>query len=174
MDIDEISARFAISDVLFRLARGVDRNDLALVESAFHPGADLSLGYYVGDVEGYLGRFRQMSRAAEQPLTGVQHRIGNMLIEVHGDRARVESYYDVCWRRAVPDGGQVDELAAVRALDRMEQREGRWAILSRTLVWDWAVTLSAQPTPWAESDLHQAGRRDAQDPSVAFWDGPLG
>ena len=169
MDIDEVSARLEITDVLLRLGRGIDRNDVTLVTAAFHPEATLSLGYYVGDLGGYLARFRAMAEAPVQPLSGVQHRVGNMSVEAVGDTARVESYYDVCWRRQLPDGGAVDELAAARALDKLERRGGVWAITSRTLVWDWAASFPAGPTPWTGSDAHVVGARDMNDPAVAFW-----
>lgn len=169
MNIDEISDRLTITDVLLRLGRGVDRNDVDVVEGSFHFDATLSLGYYVGDLVGYLARFRAMADAPQPSLSGVQHRIGNISIKVRGDAAATESYYDVCWRRALESGEEVDELAAARALDRFERRDGRWAIMARTLIWDWAISLKASPLPWANSVTHVMGRRDSDDPSVRFW-----
>lgn len=169
VDIKEISDRMEIADVLLLFGRGIDRNDVSLVEQAFHEGASLSLGYYVGELQGYLDRFRMMAQSPIQPLSGTQHRIGNISIEVSGDTARVESYTDVCWRRHHPDGTVVDELAAARALDNMERRDGRWAITSRKLVWDWAATIAAGVLPWQDSETHLPGRRDAEDPAIVFW-----
>jgi len=134
-DAQAVADRQAIATNLARHSRGVDRNDLDLLRSAYHPDAQVSYGMFDGpaaDMAAYL-----TGAMLGQPVT--LHRSGHMWIEVDGDRARSESYVIAYMASpgAAADGGTVQRMIGGRYLDRHEKRDGSWRIAHRTYVMDW-------------------------------------
>jgi hypothetical protein len=64
------------------------------------------------------------------------HLIGNHLVTINGDRAVAETY-----GMGVHYGGAADDernfTSGIRFIDRMERRDGRWAIAERWVLRDW-------------------------------------
>ena len=116
--------RQEILDCLHRYTRGVDRHDKALMLSAYHPDALDEHGVAEAEAEafcdwaiGWHGQFQ----------TKHQHIITNHTVELDGDTAHAETYY-IFWgenREGPPT------LAFGRYIDRLEKRNGRWAIAHR-------------------------------------------
>ena len=134
MNIDDVVAREHIRDVSYRYARGVDRRDYDLVRSCYHPGATDDHGSYKGDAEGFI--FWLEGQLARWSVTS--HTMSNILIDLHGDRARVETYA-VAYHRTVArdDKPARDVTAGVRYVDDMTNVDGTWAISRRVVVSDW-------------------------------------
>jgi hypothetical protein len=157
MDPTAVAAHIEIQQVLYRYCRAVDRGDVALLESVYHQGAIDNHGAFKGTGAEFAAMLVPAMDAS--PRVG-QHHITNMLIELHGAVAEVESYFLAL--HPVADGSHIPVTG--RYLDRFEHREGRWAIAERTVVIDW----SSQPIPWtpwgSQGDYPQGGRRD-RDPS---------
>lgn len=134
MNIDDVVARERIRDVVLRYARGVDRRDYDLVRSCYHPDATDDHGPYKGDVDGFIAWLGdQLSR-----WSVTSHTMSNILIELRGDRARVETYA-VAYHRTVArdDKPARDVTAGVRYVDDMANVGGTWAISRRVVVSDW-------------------------------------
>jgi len=163
MNLDEISARLEIQQLLYRYCRGVDRGDKSILASVYHEGAQDDHGGFKGAGADFaVWIVDEMDKAH----TIGQHHITNMLIEVAGDTARGESYFLAYHPAAVPDGDGQEGLALAggRYLDVFERRDGRWAITDRRVVIDF-TRAPAPPLPWeAEPAFAQSGRREA-DPS---------
>jgi len=157
MDATAVAAHLEIQQVLYRYCRAVDRGDAALLESVYHPGAIDNHGAFHGTGAEFAAMLVPAMDAS--PRVG-QHHITNILIDLDGEAAHVESYFLALHPAA--DGTHIPVTG--RYLDRFERRKGRWAIAERTVVIDW----SAQPIPWApwsaNSDYPQGGRRE-RDPS---------
>ncbi|MCW3843595.1 nuclear transport factor 2 family protein, partial [Micromonospora yasonensis] len=84
----ELADRQHIHEVVLRYCRGIDRLDLDLVRSAYHPdGVDHHTGFD-GPVDEFLAWVEPLLRR----LTGTTHIVGNHLVELHGDRAVAETY----------------------------------------------------------------------------------
>ena len=84
-----VIAESEIRDALARYARGADRNDVALLRTAYHDDATDSHGYFVGDIDGFEQWFSERHAAVTQSM----HFLGNCLIEFDGDdTAHVETY----------------------------------------------------------------------------------
>ncbi len=134
--------RFAIladkqdcADLVFRLARAVDRCDAALMKELFHADATDDHGMFQGSARDFIAWVIPVLQAMDR----TQHIIGQVLIEVDGDTARGESYFIAHHAIPRPDGG-VFMLAAGRYLDRFERRDGIWKIAHRHAVYDWNST----------------------------------
>ena len=130
---DEVRALLderAITTVLMRYARGIDRRDFALVASCYHPGATDDHGSFRGTVEEFI----PWVQTALERFDTTMHLLGNVLIDLDGDTAHVETYC-VAYHRLV--GRDVDSIAGLRYVDRFERREGDWRIADRTIVVEW-------------------------------------
>lgn len=123
----------AISAVVHRYARGVDRRDFELVRSCYHPDASEDRGRYTGDVDGFITWLRQ----AVAGFASTSHHIATQNIDLDGDEAWVESYCLALHRTAARgEEAAVDRLIPCRYFDRFERRGGEWRIAARTNVYD--------------------------------------
>lgn len=131
----ELYHREAIRDCLMRYCRGADRCDEALLRSAFWPDATDSHampGRAPMNAYLFIERVLPKLRAMDQTM----HTLGNILIELLGDMAAVESYFHAYHR--VRDAARPrDIVTAGRYIDRFEAREGQWRIAERVVVIDW-------------------------------------
>ena len=165
MTADEIAAHIEIRQVLYRYCRGVDRGDRAMLKSVYHPDAEDDHGSWRG-----LGRdfADYIVDALDGADSASQHHITNVLIELDGDRAAVESYFLAFHPYRVD--GQPERLAFVggRYLDRFERRDGVWRIAKRRVVLDWTRSEVAGSAWAAEARFALGGRRE-QDPSADLF-----
>lgn len=129
----EVASRLAIAEVLHRYCRGMDRMDRELTLSCWHPGGtDEHAPLYAGSAAGFVDWLWPVHAA----MLGTRHVLTNIIIEVDGDRAVSESYWNVTLR--VPRGdGVVDIFGGGRYLDRLECIDGVWAFRHRCSVHDW-------------------------------------
>lgn len=168
-----LEAKFAITEVLYRYCRALDRMDRPLADSVWHPGGTADYGpTFQGTAAGLL----DMMWAGHAKLTGHSHQVTNVLIEVDGDEAASESYVTgTLWQ--TNDAGTLDHMVAVgRYLDRWSCRDGIWAIDHRRFVYDAVFPFAAGGAgPTTLVDLasrrdpsQTASRRDRTDPSYGL------
>lgn len=167
-DIDRLLAvadRQEIAQVVYRLARSIDRCDKDLLRTCFHEGATDDHGLFKGKASEFvdwvmeeLGKFQR-----------TQHLIGNMIITLDGDKAGVESYFVAHHVVPTPDGKTVDMIAAGRYLDTFEKRGGVWAITHRHAVYDWN-SMQPSSSQWEGppvSEILERGLRGPNDRSYS-------
>ena len=127
----EMADREAIRDCMYRYSRGIDRSDPDMLRSAYWPGAMDYHSGFAGTVEEFVEW--SMPRLAE--MKDAVHMIGNILIRLDGDTAKVESYF---WSVSiVPCDGPRQVMVCGRYLDKFEKREDEWRIAERLVVHDW-------------------------------------
>jgi hypothetical protein len=148
---EEWADREAIRDCLFRYSRGIDRCDMELLRSVYWPGA---MDHHTG----FTGTAEEFVAWAEPRLNAMAHNvhmIGNILIRLDGDRAKVESYL---WSVSVieADGGAREVSVAGRYLDRFERRGDEWRIAERMVVHDW-FRESAGTGDWSKGPFGMTG-----------------
>lgn len=153
----------------------MDRMDRDLALSCWHPGGtDEHTPLYAGDGVGFVDWVWRI----HEPMVLTRHVLSNILIEIDGDCAWSESYWDVLLRVCSGDGLS-DVTGGGRYLDYLECINGVWAIRHRRSVHDWdrvdAVTATmadSEPVKPNNPDapLYPA-TRDARDPSYAFLGG---
>jgi hypothetical protein len=130
-DLNALLDREAIRDCLYRYCRGIDRADEAALRSSYWPDAFDSHGAYAGSAEGFIMQALERLRAGGRRV----HAISNILIELHGDRAAVESSFLALQQIAAAP--TMETFLCGRYLDRFEQRGGEWRVAHRTVVYDW-------------------------------------
>ncbi|MBN9618676.1 MAG: nuclear transport factor 2 family protein [Actinobacteria bacterium] len=153
-----MSDRQQVHEVVLRYCRGIDRLDLDLVRSAYHPdGVDHHTGFD-GTIEEYL----TWVGAALAHFDGTMHLVGNHLTRFDGDRAVSETYGTAMHWGEPFDDPRRNFTSGFRYVDRMERRAGRWAIVERWAVREWTRSDAGRLRP--REAPGPAGRRDAGDP----------
>ena len=144
MKVQALVARSEILECLNRYARGMDRHDRELVRSAYHEGAIDVHGSQAFTVEDFIN----WAFAYHESQLHHQHYITNFTIDVDGDSAHSECYYLFVARYAAREAALT--MAGGRYVDRLERRDGRWAIATRVCTAEWRTT--------PESKLPDRGR----------------
>jgi len=154
-----IADKQAITELIYRYCRAVDRLDISLGHSIWHADAtaDYGAGYYQGPGQGVIDRICRDHGS----LLHHTHQVTNILIDLDGDRAGSEAY---CFATLRMKRGEAltQMMVWTRYIDRWSRRDGRWGLDHRQAVRDFdevrAVTPMSDP---------QTARRDIGDPSYA-------
>lgn len=133
-ELRELLDKQQIYDALMRYARGVDRCDEELMRSVYHEDAFDHHGPFQGNGWDFVALFIPSSR---EDSTFTQHLIGNVLVEVEGDRALSEAYFIASVGRLDGDQEVVDAFGG-RYVDKWERRDGRWGVSHREVVHEWS------------------------------------
>lgn len=132
-EVQALLDKQAITEVLNLYLRGADRADIDLIAAAYHPGAiEDHGGVYYGPAEAYVATMAEQLPHAKI----MNHLCTNVLIDLDGDTAKVESYI-LAYARMKKDGEKFDSMTLARAIDRFERRSGAWRIAHRRLIWEW-------------------------------------
>jgi SnoaL-like domain len=130
-EIQRLLDKQAITEVLYRYSRGVDRCDRSVLATVYWPDAQDDHMVFQGSGDALLD---YLSTAVLQMRT--QHRLANVLIEFDGaDAASCESYV-VAYHNMAVENGREDVIFGGRYLDRFERRGGEWRIAQRKVVMD--------------------------------------
>jgi hypothetical protein len=148
----------AITDLIYRYCRSMDRIDVELGYSIWHEdGLAEYEGFYSGTGRGFVDKVLEGHRQ----VLNHSHQVTNIILELDGDRASSESYVFMAMR--VQNGDRQQQIMVwSRYVDRWSRRDGRWGIDKRITICDFDeirdVTTISTPS-W--------GRRDPTDPSYA-------
>ncbi len=150
----------AITEVLYRYARAVDRLDLEGIADCYHPDARDRHGAYDGDIPGLIADIAERHRTIDY----AQHFITNVLIDFDGpDTAYLEASCLCYLRQERAEGAEEQELMTIkcRYVDRFERRDGAWKVADRVVAFDEVQrSMIRDHTP----DGFVRGRRDRTDP----------
>jgi hypothetical protein len=167
--IDDLLAKQEIRDVMMRYCRGVNRLDMDLVRSCFHPDAWENHGPFNGPAEEFCAG---LGEGLAKNFLFTFHFLGNSLVEIEGDRAAHETYF-VGYHRLPSDesGIERDVLFGGRYLAVNERRNGGpWLIASRTVVHDWS-RIEPVVGHWPVADMFVQGRTGDEDLVFHLLDG---
>ncbi len=150
----DLLAKQDISEVIYRVARGTDRGNIELYASGFHDDGTDFHGIANGPVKNILAVL------ARSQLLYTQHAVSNIMVDLHGDAATVESCFTSAHQRRDEQGQLWDETIRGRYLDRFERRADRqWKIARRIVLWDWS---RVEPSAGSWFDI-ASGRPGAED-----------
>jgi len=150
----------AIRDVGLRYCRGIDRLDLELVRSCYHPDATDEHGTFTGTRDEFV---EWVGRVLPR-FTGTMHMVANQLVEVDGDTARSETYGTAYHHGEPPEDARRNFTTGFRYVDRFERRDGEWRIARRVAVREWTHTVSADQQLIIPPERDgRRGRRDRSD-----------
>jgi hypothetical protein len=160
--VGRLQDRQAILDCVTAYCRGVDRMDRELLLSTYHPDAIDDHGQMVGSREQFVDWVFDL---IGKNHVATSHLIANHYCTIDGDVAHAETYYIAAPMRKVEPQLMI---SGGRYIDRLEKRNGIWAISARKVLKDWwgqpgdsaqsgvSPEVTNQPTPPS---------RDRSDPS---------
>lgn len=165
MNLEELSARAHIHDVLLRYCRGLDRLDMDMVRGAFHHDAYIHFpeSLHVGSVHGFFDFLADEMPRFERTM----HFLGNSLIDFDGPHtAYVETYLHADHQGSDRHHWKNETVKLWgRYVDRFEERDGVWLIAERRLLVEWMYKYPAQG--WFDDHPDASvSRRDGTDPSL--------
>jgi len=176
--------RQEIEQILKLYCRAIDRVDVELLKSIYHPEATDDHGSFSGNAHEFADYITSSMRTGI--IDGI-HTVTHCTIDVDGNFATSEAYY---WAyQSVPGGednvraffgdtyadtqkaaGKIDQVqdyyCGGRYIDLFEKRAGVWKILRRKITNEWN---DIRPNERLTAEGHVAlfnlpGRRDRQDP----------
>ena len=160
--LNYLSDRRAIEDVVHAHARGHDRFDVALLTDAYHPdGVDEHGAAAVHKGPDYA-EWANAIHAGGSNLC--LHNITTHNCEIDGDSAHCESYVLV---GLLDPGGKSVRFINGRYVDRLEKREGVWRIALRRCTVDLLISgdASGLEMPQFKAGGYIKGTRDESDVS---------
>lgn len=149
--------RQAITDLIYRYCRSVDRLDIELGHSIWHEDgiADYGTAVYQGPGRGVIDYICAMHRRTLDH----SHQVTNILIELDGDRAGSEAYVTAVLRFI--SGDRLRQITVWgRYIDSWSRRDGRWGLDKRVSIRDFDEMREV-----VEMVRHDTGKRDRTDPS---------
>jgi hypothetical protein len=124
----------AITEVIHRYCRGVDRCDVELLESVYHSDSYDDHGYWKGNGQEFAAFVTGRLTEANSATT---HSVTNTLIDIlDHETAHAESQVMVTLIRR-GDGPPIVDLMGARYLDVFTRKQDVWRIAERTVVLDW-------------------------------------
>jgi hypothetical protein len=154
---DTDSATQAITKVILRYCRAMDRIDAQLGYTVWHEDGTADFGEaFKGSGRGFIDWVCVLHRTFDNHF----HQVGNILLDVDGERATSETYVTVSLL-ATKDAQKLLTTSYARYVDRWSCRGGRWAIDHRQFLLDFYCTRPVDAQPGS-------GRRDATDLSYAI------
>jgi 3-phenylpropionate/cinnamic acid dioxygenase small subunit len=160
-------AKQEITELLYLRARAGDRRDVELALSCYHPGATENHEGFDGTAAEFINNRSMIAPTSTAPVTGLWHFISNVVIDLNGERADVESYHLAVVSRT-EGGHETQSHIGGRYLDSFAFRDGRWAIQHREVVFDWSRVDTDAVAYWDLMGLDESkllrGQFGAADP----------
>lgn len=156
--LQAVADRQAITDLIYRYCRAMDRIDHELGYSIWHEDGVADYGsHYQGSGRGFIDHVCKQ----HAQLQCHSHQMSNIIIELNGDRASSEAYVTANLR--IERNGQLKQMTVLsRYVDTWSRRNGRWGIDKRIAIRDFDEIRDVTPMSAANE-----GSRDKSDPSYA-------
>jgi ketosteroid isomerase-like protein len=157
--------RQAITDVIYRYSRAVDRKDYALLASVYWPDAVDDHIAFSGDVAGFIAWVSGFTGSMN-----TTHFIGNILIEFQDDEHAFVETYVIGFHDMPGATGREDFVGGGRYLDRLEKRGDEWRIARRDITLDFQMRApsSADWNTGILANLKTRGAAKPVDPLYRF------
>jgi hypothetical protein len=156
--LQNLADRQAITDLIYRYCRSMDRIDAELGYSIWHEDATADYeGYYKGSGRGFVDAACETHRK----MLAHSHQIANIIIELDGDRAGSETYVTATLQLVKRE--QLRQLTMWgRYIDQWSRRNGRWGIDKRLQITDFDEIRDVKA-----ASKQERTQRDRSDPSYA-------
>ena len=158
-----------IHDLICAQARGVDRGDIELLKSVWHPDATIDAGdFFSGSASDFCDLMLETSRNNKR----MAHTVSNEWIKVDGDTGVSESYV-IAVSTVAADEGDQDTITGGRYLDKYLRTNGVWQCQHRTFVADWIIEQPSTDERDVSGGMYEAltrrGTLFPDDPIYSFW-----
>jgi hypothetical protein len=159
-ELHYVTARQAITDLLYRYCRAMDRMDLEQGYALWHGDGAADYGpFFQGTGRGFIDFVYQAHAAME----GHSHQVSNIIIEFASPLQATSETYVTAALRIREGDRQKQTTTRGRYLDEWSFKDGRWGIDRRVYVHDLDETHDVTAVL-----LNGTGARDRNDPSYRF------
>ena len=169
-EVQDMLDEFALRKLVHAYVRAVDRGDLALLRTLYHPDASDAHGALTGSSPGSVTEFLDQLAAMRPYVRSMQHNITTVNFAIDGDVAEGE-IYTIATHTVVGGAGDVDVVVGGRYLDKYQKRAGTWGFIERMIVTDWAHVMDPSVVDLSHPITRGSpvGAPDAGDPSHGFF-----
>jgi ketosteroid isomerase-like protein len=169
--LDQLTSKDAIRDVLSRYARSTDRGDLEMLKSCYWEDAFDAHG---AAFAGNAAEFAEFILGPDQlgALPDVRHLITNVMIDLDGDRAFSESSFLCTLEVPLNGGGVADAQSEGRYFDVFKRRNGEWRIWRRLMQSEKMVWRVRPEQPFPSQVPGREAKRHPTDPVYLAFDFP--
>lgn len=115
------------------------------LQDTFHPGGQINVTWYTGDIEGFVQGSIKMAKSGVKSM----HVMYPSIVEIQGDRAIAITPTTISGRKE-GDGPALDLTSAAQFFDFLEKKDNKWRISRRHAI-------------------YQKDRMDSLEPSFTFW-----
>ena len=140
-------AKDQIRELAQLYSRGVDRKDVELLRGLYtKDGTDSHSDRFDGSAEDYIAFLER----SFPHLRYSGHHICNHLVSVNGEEGEGEVYALAYHLYPDGEGGAIEDVMAVRYVDRYRKEEGRWKFAKRVVTFDFqtARPVAMPPGEW--------------------------
>lgn len=171
-----LAAESDIARVIHLYCHALDRRRWELMDQVFHDDAR----YGFGDIGGDWRDFVRAARSIVDPLGPCHHMVANILMDIDGDVAQVETY--LIGHHVVPadyppglntnglyyarPGERYVSVVGGRYVDRFENRGPGWRIARRAGLYDWIQDMDYTDGGLSASPDPALGKHGDGDPSL--------
>jgi hypothetical protein len=127
----EANDKYACAEVIQSWGLYRDQGKWPELTATFVPEGTIAISWYSGSFAGFVDRCRKSFDAGQRS----KHHIFPSVVRVASTRAMAETNIVIYVRQKI-DGVLVDMTSHARFLDRLERRDGRWAIVERTAIYE--------------------------------------
>lgn len=140
--------RLAIEETLVRYGTAIDTQNFDLLDTVFTP--DATLDYRIsGGARGPLSEAKAWLAKVLVPFTFMQHMIGNLSVEIDGDRASSVCYFYNPMTMGGKDGKETSFVCGGFYRDQLVRTADGWRISERVDDQRYMHTAKALPLPSA-------------------------
>lgn len=159
MQMQRLLDKQAITEILYKYARGCDRCDRAILASTYWPEAVDDHLVFTASGETLLDHLC----SALEPLRTV-HSFSNILIEFASDREAYCESHVLAYHNIAVDAGREEFVFGGRFLDRLAKRNSEWRFANRRLVMDYFQRQQASKDTGESLGLRVTGGHYPADP----------
>lgn len=121
----------ALRELIETWAVARDAGDWARLRATFHDDGRMIATWFQGTAD----EFVDLCRSGWSKGMRGWHALGGMMIDIEGDRARVQTKTTIA-QRAPVDGIACDVVVTGRFYDFLEKRDGRWGLVLRQPIYE--------------------------------------
>jgi hypothetical protein len=127
----DVTDRYACAELVQAWGLYRDQGKWRELTATFVPEGRIAVSWFSGSFREFVDRCRASFDAGQRS----KHLIFPSLVRVAGERALAETNVVILVRQKI-DGVLADMTSNARFLDRLERREGRWAIVERSAIYE--------------------------------------
>jgi 3-phenylpropionate/cinnamic acid dioxygenase small subunit len=163
-----VNDRRLIEELIYRWAMARDSDDWEALSQCFHEDGEIKISWIRASSDTFVSRSKEMAANRADGMH-MKHHITNNWVTVNGNRG-FSRCNAILLIRDQFEGVWYDFEGHFRFFDRVEKRDGRWAIVNRTAVYDKDIIKPINDSdPLPEAWTPEALAKFPKEAKYLFW-----